>query len=380
MPMEFGTNKDRAVSGKKRKGREMNNRWKDVFAGLAAAFLTLGAACTVWASPIGTLSISVEDSAAEGVLEEPEIIVSPSSCEISSVKWSKEVEDWKPGKMIYGYLTISAAEGREFERSYKSSKCSINNAELKSASSSSDDPSSLHVTIRYTPKVQLGATEEAGWSNTDKTLARWKKVPYATMYELRLYQNDDWVKTLETASTSADVSPYIKEEGDYYYAVRAKGRTDEERKYLLTGEYVTSEDIVFFSEEDIGQSQGIWQNFQEGKKYRLPGGTYPASQWVMILGKWYYFDEQGFLATGWLYDEKNSRWYYLDGEGGITVGWKEIEGKWYYFQADGEMAVGWIEENPGVWYYMNPDGSMAADTVIDNQYFVDSSGRCTTFP
>lgn len=358
----------------------MGNRWKNSFVALAAAFLTLGAACTAFGSPVETLSISVEDSSVEGVLSEPEISVSPSSCEISSVRWSKDVEDWKPGKMIYGYLTVSAAEGREFESSYKSSKCSINGAELKSASSASDDPASLSVTIRYTPKVQLGATEEAGWSDSGKTRAKWKKVPYATMYELRLYQNDNWVKTLETTSTFIDISPYIKEEGDYYYAVRAKGKTAEERKYLLTGEYVTSEDIISFSEEEIGETQGIWQNVQEGKKYRMPGGSYPASQWLMILGKWYYFDEQGILATGWLYDEKSSQWYYLSEEGEITTGWQEIEGKKYYFDADGKMAVGWIESNPGEWYYMNPDGSMAVDTVIDNQYSIDSNGRYIAAP
>ena len=53
----------------------------------------------------------------------------------------KEIEEW------------------EFEKSYKNNKCSVSGAELNSASSTSDDPALLHVTIRYIPKVQLAATE-----------------------------------------------------------------------------------------------------------------------------------------------------------------------------------------------------------------------------
>ena len=48
------------------------------------------------------------------------------------------------------------------------------------------------------------------------------------MYEVRIYQDDTWVSTIETQGTSVDLSSKIKSEGDYYYEVRAKGKTVEE--------------------------------------------------------------------------------------------------------------------------------------------------------
>ena len=65
------------------------------------------------------------------------------------------------GENSIGYLTITA-EGREFENSYSSSKCSVSGADFRSAKADEDDPSVLEVTIRYTPVVRLGMTEKAG--------------------------------------------------------------------------------------------------------------------------------------------------------------------------------------------------------------------------
>lgn len=354
---------------------------RNVLIGIAAAASVVGTTVTAWgASTIGSLNITVRTDEAEGEIAEPSIRITPSSCELSDLSWSKPVEDWKPGKLVYGYLTISADEGRGFADSYKSSKCSTSGADFRSASADGEDNSVLHVTIKYTPVVQLGRTEEAGWSDKNKTRAKWKKVPYATMYEVRLYQNDTWVKTLETTATSLDISPYIKQEGDYYYEVRAKGRTAEERKYLLTGEYVPSEDILSMDSKDLGEVGGTWRNYQEGKKYHTSQGTYPASQWLMILGKWYYFDSNGYVVTGWFHDEAANQWYYLSDQGDMLTGWQQVNGIWYYLGNDGKMVTGWVQSTPGEWYYLNPDGSMAVDTLIDGLYPVGSDGKCTVAP
>lgn len=354
----------------------MKVRWKKTLAGLVTALAVAGAAFTAYgAATVNNLSISVKDSTTEeGTLGEPEISVSPSSCELSDVRWSKPVEDWKPGKSVFGTLTLTAAGDREFDSSYSSSKCSVNGADFRSASADKEDASVLEVTIRYTPKVKLGTTETAGWSDGKKTRASWKKVPYATAYEVRLYQNDTWIKTFEVTGTSVDVSSYIKSEGDYYYEVRAKGKTTEERKYLLTGDYVTSEDTLTMDSQELGAIGGTWQNYQEGRKYRMPEGGSPSSQWLLIMGDWYYFDENGYAVTGWFEDKEKNLWYYLDEQGKMTVGWKEVQGLWYYFNTEGQMQTGWIQSKPGEWYYANPDGSMAVDTEIDG-HTLGADGR-----
>ncbi len=277
---------------------------------------------------------------------------------------------------MYGYLTITADEGRVFEQNYSSSKCSVSGADFRSAFAEGEDKGTLKVTIRYIPVLKLGMTEEAGWSDARKTKAKWKKVPYATQYELRLYQDDVWVKTVETTATAIDLSPYLKEEGSYFYEVRAKGKTAEEGKYLLAGEYVPSSDVLMMDAEELGAIGGTWRHYQEGKKYQEEDGSFSTGQWKLILGKWYYFDENGYAVTGWFQDEASGHWYHMDEQGELETGWKKLDQDWYYFRPEGQMATGWIQDGPNQWYYLNPDGSMAVDTVVEGKYSVGSDGKC----
>ena len=75
---------------------------------------------------------------------------------------------------------------------------------------------------------------------------------------------------------------------------------------------------------------------------------------------WFFFDENGFMMTGWVLDA--GRWYYLnpvsDGtQGRMLTGWQLIDGKWYYLNtvSDGTK------------------GAMITDAWIDN-YYVDANG------
>ena len=43
-------------------------------------------------------------------------------------------------------------------------------------------------------------------------------------------------------------------------------------------------------------------------------GTWPAAEWLYINGKWYYFQEDGYMATGWITLYNKS--YYLDPSSG----------------------------------------------------------------
>lgn len=68
------------------------------------------------------------------------------------------------------------------------------------------------------------------------------------------------------------------------------------------------------------------------------------------------------LAGGWKYEQGSS---YL-------VGWQYIDGKWYSFDSNGWMQTGWLISNNS-YYYLNSDGSMAHDCYIGN-YYLNSSG------
>lgn len=120
------------------------------------------------------------------------------------------------------------------------------------------------------------------------------------------------------------------------------------------------------SSDDDDHNTGTWILDATGWWYRYSNGTWPTNQWMQLSynGKydWYYFKPDGYMATGWLYD--NGHKYYMnpvsDGtQGRMMTGWAEIEGKWYYFNEVSDGTKGalivnswidgyWVDEN-GVW-------------------------------
>ena len=185
---------------------------------------------------------------------------------------------------------------------------------------------------------------------------------------LFLYRDDYYLRTIDATGTSKDLSEYMGREGNYYYEIRAVGKTTNDAKYRKSSEYIVSSDRYL---DDLGDTEGRWKNYADGKKYVDENGQIVTSQWYRILGTWYYFDENGYMVTGWRM--VNNKWYYLGNDGKMVIGWKQVGGVWYYMDADGAMATGWRQTAPGQWYYLNANGAMAASTVIDG-YTLDASG------
>lgn len=315
---------------------------------------------------VAQISIEIEDVINNGEeIREPDISISGGNCQITDIQWSKNVSGWKPGSKVTANLILTSDEG--FQSSYNAGNCRIRGGNY--LDSFRVDNNTLKVRITYIPRAQLGETEKAGWSS-EKNHAVWKKVPFATAYQLRLYRDGELVKTLTVTTNTADLSEYMTQNANYAYQVRAMGETDAQRYYLLSGEYVDSEEMLL---EDLGQIGGNWRNYQDGVKYIRQDGSSPAGQWEKISGYWYYFDANGYRATGW--QVVDNSWYYMNQDGKMAVEWQEIEGKWYYLGTDGRMQTGWVQGTPGIWYYLYEDGSMAVNTVIDGQYPVDENGR-----
>lgn len=76
-------------------------------------------------------------------------------------------------------------------------------------------------------------------------------------------------------------------------------------------------------------SQGWW--YTEGSSY--------ATGWRNISGQWYYFENDGYMAKGWLYTNKGNegvQYYYLNDDGSMCTGTKEIDGVKYRFDSNGK--------------------------------------------
>lgn len=94
-------------------------------------------------------------------------------------------------------------------------------------------------------------------------------------------------------------------------------------------------------------------------KTRQDGSTYVDHCWELVNGRWYAFDENAALRTGWIYDEILGHWFYVDPDQGMKTGWHRINGKWYYFHTVSDGTRGRMYSNTRTpdGYYVGKDGS-----------------------
>lgn len=76
----------------------------------------------------------------------------------------------------------------------------------------------------------------------------------------------------------------------------------------------------------------------------------------------YLFVDEEQKKSGWQQD--NDMWWWLNGDGTYAKNeWKQVDGKWYHFDNHGWMQTGWLELEEK-WYYLKSDGSMASDEML----------------
>lgn len=169
-------------------------------------------------------------------------------------------------------------------------------------------------------------------------------------------------------------------------------------------------------DSDIVQAAS-WQQNDIGWWWQEDDFSYPVNTWKSINGKWYFFNENGYMleqgwywingkcyymyesgamasdtwigenyvdtSGEWIEDKKpvqaqwkqqGNRWWYQRADGSYPInGWEQIKGSWFYFDSTGymyEQGWHWID---GKCYYMYESGAMAYDTWIDGCY-VNASG------
>lgn len=116
-----------------------------------------------------------------------------------------------------------------------------------------------------------------------------------------------------------------------------------------------------------------WNKLNDKWTYRDDYGNQLKNAWFYdrTYGRTYYFDNDGYMKTGWL--QLGSDWYYLNSDGAMETGWKNINNKWYYLNYDGKMKTGWFKDSDGKYYYLNPSGEMALNTTV-NGYRLGKDG------
>ncbi|MDF2888561.1 MAG: cell wall hydrolase [Lacrimispora sp.] len=127
---------------------------------------------------------------------------------------------------------------------------------------------------------------------------------------------------------------------------------------------------------------GKWE--LDGSRWRYYLNGYVKGQWVNYKDRWYYLDQNGYMALGWQtiggkkYYLKSKKSKGLEAGGYMVTGWDKIDGTWYYFRSSGELLTNnWKQGKDGKWYFCGKNGAMATSKIIDwkgKKYFVDDDG------
>ncbi len=106
-----------------------------------------------------------------------------------------------------------------------------------------------------------------------------------------------------------------------------------------------------------GNASAGWKQDASGWYYIKEDGAQAASEWKTLDGSDYWFDGNGYMATGWR-KFTNGAWYYFAPENGRMVysNWVQDGGAWYYLGADGVLLTNTttpdgnkVDEN-GIWF------------------------------
>ena len=147
--------------------------------------------------------------------------------------------------------------------------------------------------------------------------------------------------------------------------------------------------------KDYGKPR--WVKSGSGWKYDRGEDDFIVSQYAVIDGQTFCFDEEGFMMTGWKkfsdgwhyfrpsgsmlkgWFKDGNNWYYLDESGIMRTGWFKVKNTWYCFRPSGSMVTGWFKDGNN-WYYLADDGHMCTGWIRLNWYwyYLDSSGAMKT--
>lgn len=146
----------------------------------------------------------------------------------------------------------------------------------------------------------------------DKT--KWEKEFHSKIYILNgWYQDGDTWYYYEDGKMSH--GKWIKDGTKYYYLKPDGSMAVDE--FVKASDYETSKKLYWVNIEGMWDEKTYrWKQDETGWWIAQVGGAwYPKSEWYKIDGKWYYFNEKGYMVTGT----------------------KTIDGRIYSFNSDGEL-------------------------------------------
>ena len=118
---------------------------------------------------------------------------------------------------------------------------------------------------------------------------------------------------------------------------------------------------------------GTWKQTSKGYKFYYANGDQAVDEMVLINGKYYIFDENGYRCTGWITFDGNT--YYANSKGVLYNGLKTISEKKYYFD-NYVLQKGFVELNGNLYLFSTKTGAMLKGfrTVSGSKYYFNEEG------
>lgn len=196
--------------------------------------------------------------------------------------------------------------------------------------------------------TRLETVTDVWWNDDNITFGEWEPVEDAYQYEINLYCNDSRIDTFKTKKEKYDMEKKMTKEGEYTFRVRALAK--ESDRDLRDGYWSDYSDGIYidaaFAELIKNGGKIDTETSGPGAKEQASNPTpavsvvYPA-KWIQDKTGWWYQRTDGtYPAAQWFQDPANGKWYYFDGNGYMMTGWIQLEGKQYYCGPDGAMFTG----------------------------------------
>lgn len=134
-----------------------------------------------------------------------------------------------------------------------------------------------------------------------------------------------------------------------------------EQGFLQTGWVELNHLTYMFNPNDNGKLYKGWWNDATGAYYLDPTDAHRVTGLTAIDGAVYYFNEAGQMQIGLV--NVNGANYFFGADGKMLTGMQTIGDGVYYFGADGIMVTGLIQEKDGV-YYAGKDGKLIAGQTV----------------
>lgn len=309
-------------------------------AALAAAAMTLLFGMTAAAASrdkISTIRLTLKDNLTRGgAVDGDELEFTTTSDQYAVTEWEIENDGilWGDSDVPRVKVRLETEDNHYFSVAKKDIKVKGDEAEVY-GSPHRENSQTLEITFQLKPMSQRVGIVEYAYLN-DK-IATWGPAPGAVSYDLYLYRDTRAVGSKKnTTETTFDFGTAMLKEGEYYYRVRgvaADGTT--------TGIFTDSDEFYRSadgggsgsgSQKTVAAPAGSWQTNEVGKWWQRADGTWPSHQWELINNQWFFFDENGYMVTGWV----------------------EWEGKQYYLGPEGDM---WVNRQTPDGYELNSSGT-----------------------